>query len=100
VTAPTEASIHADERLAAGHDTAAMLIEALPYIRRFWGTTLVVKYGGNAMTDDDLAHRFAEDVVLLQSVGIAAVSSTAEARRSAISWSGSACSRRSSTGAG
>jgi acetylglutamate kinase len=70
VTAPTEASIHADARLAAGHDTAAMLIEALPYIRRFWGTTLVVKYGGNAMTDDDLAHRFAEDVVLLQSVGI------------------------------
>jgi len=59
-----------DERLAAGHDTAAMLIEALPYIRRFWGTTVVVKYGGNAMTDADLADRFAEDIVLLQSVGI------------------------------
>jgi acetylglutamate kinase len=60
----------ASELLAAAHDRTAVLIEALPYIRRFWGTTVVVKYGGNAMTDPELAHRFAEDVVLLQSVGI------------------------------
>jgi acetylglutamate kinase len=60
----------ASELLAAAHDRTSVLIEALPYIRHFWGTTVVVKYGGNAMTDPDLAHRFAEDVVLLQSVGI------------------------------
>ena len=47
-----------------------VLVEALPYIRRFWGTTVVVKYGGNAMTDPELARQFAEDVVLLRSVGM------------------------------
>ena len=36
---------------------AEVLVEALPYIRRFRGATVVVKYGGNAMTDDDLARR-------------------------------------------
>ena len=51
-------------------ERAAVLVEALPYIRRFLGTTVVVKYGGNAMTDPSLAARFAEDVVLLHSVGI------------------------------
>jgi acetylglutamate kinase len=49
---------------------AEILIEALPYIRRFWGRTIVVKYGGNAMTDDDLARTFAEDIVLMRSVGM------------------------------
>ncbi|HEY6531073.1 MAG TPA: acetylglutamate kinase [Acidimicrobiales bacterium] len=53
--------------------TAEVLIEALPYIREFWGTTVVVKYGGNAMTDPALADTFAADVVLLQSVGIRVV---------------------------
>ncbi len=52
---------------------AEVLIEALPYIRRFWGTTVVVKYGGNAMTDPELADTFAADVVLLHSVGIRVV---------------------------
>ena len=52
------------------HDKAAILVEALPYIRRFWGRVIVVKYGGNAMTDPDLARRFAEDVVLMRSVGM------------------------------
>jgi acetylglutamate kinase len=47
-----------------------VLVEALPYIRAFHGDTIVVKLGGNAMVDADLAHRFAEDIVLLQSVGI------------------------------
>jgi acetylglutamate kinase len=55
---------------SAGEDRAAVLIEALPYIRRFWGTTVVVKYGGNAMTDPALAEQFAEDVVLMHSVGM------------------------------
>jgi acetylglutamate kinase len=49
---------------------AEVLVEALPYIRRFARAVVVVKYGGNAMEDADLAIQFAEDVVLLRSVGI------------------------------
>ncbi len=56
-----------------GADKAAVLVEALPYIRRFWGATVVVKYGGNAMTDPALAEQFAEDVVLMHSVGLRTV---------------------------
>ena len=54
-------------------ERAGVLIEALPYIRRFWGTTVVVKYGGNAMTDPALAEQFAEDIVLMHSVGMRVV---------------------------
>jgi acetylglutamate kinase len=56
-------------RLNAG-DKAEVLVEALPYIRRFRGTRVVVKYGGNAMAGSEQLSLFAEDVVLLQSVGI------------------------------
>ena len=49
---------------------AQILVEALPYIRRFRGQTVVVKYGGNAMTDSSLSRQFAEDVVLMHSVGV------------------------------
>lgn len=49
---------------------AAILAEALPYIRRFHGKTIVVKYGGNAMTDPQLKECFARDVVLLKLVGM------------------------------
>ena len=49
---------------------ASVLIEALPYIRTFRGKTVVVKYGGHAMTDASLKERFAQDVVLLKYVGI------------------------------
>ena len=49
---------------------ANVLIEALPYIRTFRGKTVVVKYGGHAMTDASLKERFAQDVVLLKYVGI------------------------------
>ena len=49
---------------------AEVLAEALPYIRRFHGRTVVVKYGGNAMTDERLKRSFAHDVVLLKLVGI------------------------------
>ncbi|MGI9613132.1 MAG: acetylglutamate kinase [Acidimicrobiales bacterium] len=48
----------------------AALVEALPYIQRFRGAIVVVKLGGNAMVDDDLARTFAEDVVMLRSVGL------------------------------
>jgi acetylglutamate kinase len=49
---------------------AAVLVEALPYIQRFRGRVVVVKYGGNAMVDPALATSFAEDVVLMHSVGL------------------------------
>ena len=51
-------------------DAAAILAEAMPYIKRFHGKTIVVKYGGNAMTDDRLKQCFARDVVLLKLVGM------------------------------
>ncbi|SFK11570.1 acetylglutamate kinase [Methylophaga sulfidovorans] len=49
---------------------AQVLTEALPYIQRFSGKTLVIKYGGNAMVDETLKNSFARDVVLLKAVGI------------------------------
>ncbi|MGH7832797.1 MAG: acetylglutamate kinase [Candidatus Binatia bacterium] len=49
---------------------AEVLMEALPYIRRFYGKTFVVKYGGNAMVDEELKESFAQDIVLLKYVGI------------------------------
>jgi acetylglutamate kinase len=49
---------------------ANVLIEALPYIQRFSGKTIVVKYGGHAMTDETLRNSFARDIVLLKFVGI------------------------------
>jgi acetylglutamate kinase len=51
-------------------DKAATLIEALPWIQRFAGTTMVVKYGGNAMVNEELRRAFAEDIVFLHHVGI------------------------------
>src|SRR5258707_13068753 len=52
---------------------AKVLAEALPYIKRFHGKTIVVKYGGNAMTDERLKRSFAHDVVLLKLVGMSPV---------------------------
>jgi acetylglutamate kinase len=49
---------------------ARLLVEALPHVRALAGRTVVVKYGGSAMIDRELADRFAEDIVLLQSVGV------------------------------
>ena len=54
----------------APRDKAEILAQALPYIRRFHGKTIVIKYGGNAMTDPALQQDFAEDVVLLKLVGM------------------------------
>ena len=51
-------------------DKANTLMEALPYIRRFAGKTVVIKYGGHAMADEDLKESFALDVILLRSMGI------------------------------
>ena len=49
---------------------AGALVEALPYINRFRGAVVVVKFGGNAMVDPDLSRTFAEDIVMLRSVGM------------------------------
>ncbi len=52
------------------NNIADILIEALPYIRRFYGMTIVIKYGGHAMVDEELKTAFAEDIVLLKFIGI------------------------------
>jgi len=52
------------------HDKAETLARALPYIRKYHGKTMVIKYGGNAMTDPALQTAFAQDVVMLKLVGI------------------------------
>lgn len=52
------------------HDVARVLTAALPYIQRYQGRTVVIKYGGNAMTDDALKSSFARDIVLMKLVGI------------------------------
>jgi acetylglutamate kinase len=52
------------------HDIAHVLIEALPYIKKFKDKTVVVKFGGNAMVDEQLKHSFAQDIVLMKLVGI------------------------------
>ncbi len=52
------------------HHIAGILIEALPYIQRFKGKTVVVKFGGNAMVDEELKHSFARDIVLMKLVGL------------------------------
>ena len=51
-------------------NVASILIEALPYIRRFYGMTIVIKYGGHAMVDDQLKEDFARDVTLLKFIGL------------------------------
>jgi acetylglutamate kinase len=56
--------------LASPEERAAVLVEALPYIQRFAGAIVVVKYGGNAMVDRVLAGHVAADVVLMRSVGL------------------------------
>ena len=59
-----------DTRSITPREKAEILAQALPYIRKFHGKTMVIKYGGNAMTDPELQADFAEDVVLLKLVGI------------------------------
>lgn len=56
--------------MSAAQDKAETLIEALPWIQRFAGSIMVVKYGGNAMVNDELRRAFAEDIVFLHHVGI------------------------------
>ncbi|MFA9445592.1 acetylglutamate kinase [Egicoccus sp. AB-alg6-2] len=58
------------QRVVAAQGKAAVLREALPWITRFHGQTVVIKYGGNAMIDDELKRSFAADVALLHFVGL------------------------------
>lgn len=59
-----------ESTLASAADKAAVLVEALPWIKQFAGETIVIKYGGNAMVNDQLRRAFAEDVVFLRHVGV------------------------------
>ena len=56
--------------LRSAKNIAEVLTEALPYIQKFTNKTVVVKYGGNAMVDNDLKQSFARDIVLMKLVGI------------------------------
>jgi acetylglutamate kinase len=62
--------MNVDERVRAAGEKAVVLAEALPYIREFSGKTVVIKYGGHAMSDPALADLFAADVVLMRLVGM------------------------------
>ncbi len=66
MTDPTSAAAILDD----ANDRAAVLVEALPYIQTFRGTTVVVKFGGNAMGDPATTQRLAEDLVLMRAVGM------------------------------
>jgi len=61
--------VSATQELTAGQK-AGVLVEALPWLQRFAGAVVVIKYGGNAMVDDGLKHAFAQDVAFLRSAGI------------------------------
>lgn len=71
---PTTTSLSLQPRqsdpLAHAAEKAAVLVEALPWIQKFSGETIVIKYGGNAMVNEELRRAFAEDVVFLRHVGV------------------------------
>lgn len=58
------------ENISNSIERADILLETLPYIRRFYNKTIVIKYGGHAMIDDELKNRFAQDVVMMKYIGI------------------------------
>ena len=59
-----------DTAQLTAHQKAHVLAEALPWLQKFSGKTVVVKYGGNAMIDDDLKKAFAADMVFLRTIGV------------------------------
>src|SRR3954453_19130107 len=71
-TSPTGEAVAADGGLdwAKATAKAATLAEALPWLKTYHGKTIVVKYGGNAMTDETLKRAFAEDIVFLRYAGV------------------------------
>jgi acetylglutamate kinase len=81
-------------------DRAKILIEVLPYIRKFNGATIVIKYGGHAMVDEQLKKEFALDVILLKYVGMNPVVVHGGGPRLVIFSSGCPLNRNSSTACG
>jgi len=70
MTVTLDTKSRSDAEFQANLNKAKTLSEALPFMRGYGGKTFVIKYGGHAMGDDDVGHRFARDVVLLKQVGI------------------------------
>lgn len=66
----SEALVPPADRFATAAEKAGVLIEAMPWLQRFHGATVVVKYGGNAMIDDELKQAFAQDMVFLRLAGL------------------------------
>ena len=62
--------VSTDVTRAEAAEKAAVLVEALPWLQRFHGATVVIKYGGNAMVDDALKAAFAQDMVFLKLAGL------------------------------
>ncbi|HNY49989.1 MAG TPA: acetylglutamate kinase [Smithella sp.] len=58
------------ENISNSIERANILLETLPYIRRFYNKTIVIKYGGHAMIDDELKNKFAQDVVMMKYIGL------------------------------
>ena len=56
--------------MITNHEKADILIEALPFIKKYSGKTVVIKYGGSAMADEEIKNEFIKDVVLMKYVGI------------------------------
>ena len=69
-TPPDAAGVDPKARLAGAAEKAAVLSEALPWLQQWHGQVVVIKYGGNAMIDDDLKQAFARDMVFLRLAGI------------------------------
>jgi acetylglutamate kinase len=66
----TESDVNPVPRIHPDDTTVEVLLQALPYIQRFRGQVIVVKFGGNAMSSNELAHQFAADIVLMHQVGM------------------------------
>ena len=62
--------MHIDTQSLAPEAKAGVLIEALPYIQEYYGQTVVIKYGGNAMINEELKDAVIHDIVLLSLVGV------------------------------
>ena len=69
-TPPEQPASSAQQRLKGAGEKAAVLAEALPWLQRFHGRVVVIKYGGNAVVDDELKRAFAQDMVFLRLAGI------------------------------
>jgi acetylglutamate kinase len=67
---PVPAGLRVSEPVLSAEQKAAVLVEALPWMQRFAGAIAVVKYGGNAMVDEELKRAFAQDVVFLRAAGL------------------------------